>query len=53
MRCFLGFHKWSKWLKVTYTVFNSRFGFRIGETYKKDYQERTCELCGKIDTEEI
>ena len=43
--CFL-FHKWPKWSDVkTETWHNARWN----NDYTREYQERTCEKCGKYE----
>jgi len=47
-------HKWSKWSEVKYEKWEQQrlsFNYPVGNPieYIRDYQERTCDKCGKAE----
>lgn len=53
MRCFFGFHKWSRWILAQYKTRHVRYGIIMSDWSEVTVQERTCELCGKVQTENL
>jgi hypothetical protein len=50
LKCFFGFHEWSRWAPVTLSFMNR---FNPADRWTQDGQRRACARCGFIQEREV